>query len=122
MTIQGRVVRGVHKAQTYYGLPTANLELGTTPDLKFGVYVGTASVDGDASEYPCLICYGAGFTGGHPKFEVHLFGGQLDLYDKKLRVDVGEWVSDLVPFRGEHEMKKKIEEDVRLAKQLLGIT
>lgn len=112
MRLIGTVVQGEKKAGKEYDLPTANLALTTPADLAPGIYVGQASYGGQT--FPCIISQGT-------KFEVHLFGHEADLYGKELTVDVGEKVSDFVPFENDAQMKEKIAQDVAEAKGLLGL-
>lgn len=112
--ISGVVIVGEGKAGKEYNLPTANLRLYREPDLDYGVYAATASVDGKT--HKAIVSYGARMT---EKFEVHLFKFSGDLYGKDVDVAIQQKVSDMLPFVDEASMRKKVREDIRLAKKVL---
>lgn len=109
MTVSGLVVPGEGKAGNYYGIPTANID-ASPAGLDPGVYCGLATIEGTA--VPCILSYGS-------KLEAHLIDWNGDLYGRTLTVEVGERVSEFVPFHGEEQMKRKILEDVAKAKYVL---
>ncbi len=111
MTIKGKVIPGEGKAGRYYKTPTANLSVAPA-GLAKGVYAGFATLDG--ATWPSVICWGE-------KFEAHLFGYDGDLYGKEVTVEIKEKVSDLESFKGEAQMRRKIESDVARAKAILNV-
>lgn len=116
MIIHGTVIKGQGLAGKMFGTPTANLELQAPLDIPTGVYIGRTSYKGAAM--PSVICYG---TDNNRKFEVHLLGFSGDLLGETLSVEIGDKVSDLIPWESEEKMREKIFDDVRKAQILLGL-
>lgn len=112
MTVSGQVVRGLGMAGKTLGCPTANLKLDFPAALGHGVYVGVATL-GD-QRYPAAICFGAD---GKQKFEVHLLDQDMDLLYENMEVDVGQKISELVPWESEEQMRNKVQNDIALARQ-----
>lgn len=116
MIARGVVIKGEGTAGKVFGTPTANLALEEAISLPFGVYIGRTSLDG--SVYPSVICYGAG---SKHKFEVHLLGTTQELVGRTLSVEIGDKVSDLIPWESEEVMRAKIYDDISKAQALLGL-
>ncbi|MBI2473098.1 riboflavin kinase [Candidatus Uhrbacteria bacterium] len=115
LTFSGRVEQGEGMA-TRLGCPTANIAIKAgllIPGL--GVYVGEADLQG--VRYPALICISDGRTGVNLKMEVHLLGFNQDLTGKYLHVILHEKLRDIVPFPGEEEMARMIENDLFQARE-----
>lgn len=116
MIVRGTVVRGKGQAGKIFGTPTANLELAAPLSIPIGVYIGRTSYKGSA--LPSVICYG---SDGDNKFEVHLIGVDMNLLGETLSVEIGDKVSDLVPWESEEKMRAKIYSDIQKAQALLGL-
>ncbi len=116
MIVRGVVIKGEGTAGKVFGTPTANLALEQAIVLPYGVYIGRTSVDGKM--YPSVICYGAG---GKDKFEVHLLRTKQELVGAMLSVEIGDKVSDLIPWESEEVMRAKIYDDIGKAQSLLGL-
>ena len=109
--LEGRVVHGQHRGRTI-GMPTANLDCGEQLIPADGVYAGRCSVDG--IPYPVALSIGTNPTFGDPsrQVEAHLVGYSGDLYDRELRVEVGDWVRETVKFDGVKALKAQMRRDV----------
>ncbi len=110
LKFHGRVEKGEGIARTL-GCPTANIavEQGTViPAL--GVYVGDTELE--SVHYPSLICINDGRTGINLKMEVHLLDQTMDLANRKLTIVLLEKIRDLIPFPGNEEMARIIQEDM----------
>ena len=116
MKFVGTVVKGEGFAMLAFGLPTANLDMEGAVSLAPGVYVGYAEVD--QVRYNSVIYVG---PQGSEKFEVHLFGFAGELYGEELEVEVGEMISQYVPWESEEQMKTKVAGDVALAKEFFKL-
>ncbi|MBI1907965.1 riboflavin kinase [Candidatus Uhrbacteria bacterium] len=116
MIVRGTVVRGQGLAGKMFGTPTANLALEAPLGIPAGVYIGRTSYKGTA--LPSIICYGAD---GLKKFEVHILNADLELMGETLAVEIGDKVSDLIPWESEEVMRKKIYDDIAKAQVLLGL-
>lgn len=116
LTVDGRVEKGEGMA-TKLGCPTANIAVeqgAIIPAL--GVYVGMTLFEGN--RYPSLICINDGRTGLNLKMEVHLMDQtELQLTNKYIRVMLYEKIRDLIPFPGDEEMTRIIQQDLTNAKQ-----
>jgi len=116
----GRVEKGEGMA-TRMGCPTANIAVeqgAVIPAL--GVYVGNTELEGTL--YPSLICINDGRTGYRLKIEVHLLDQKdIDLTGKRLNVVLCNKIRDLVPFPGEDEMAKIIQDDIQKAGEWFAV-
>lgn len=115
MIVRGIVVKGLGLAGKIFGTPTANIALEAPLSLPPGVYIGRTSYNGVA--HPSVICYGAD---GNGKFEVHLLNVDLQLLGATLAVEIGDKVSDLIPWESIEAMRTKIYDDITKAQALLG--
>ncbi len=116
LILRGRVISGEGMAGSVLHCPTANIaveEGAIIPGL--GVYVGEAKVDTIC--YPALVCISDGRTGSNLKMEVHLLDQTLELKEKYLEVEIFERLRDIIPFPGEKEMARVIEQDLLRAKE-----
>lgn len=116
MIVRGTVVQGQQLAGKIFGTPTANLVLEAPISLPPGVYIGRTSYQGTA--HPSVICYGAD---GKNKFEVHLLNVDVALLGETLAVEIGDKVSDLIPWQSVEVMRAKIYDDISKAQALLGL-
>lgn len=114
LTFRGRVERGEGMARRL-GCPTANIAIEQgiiIPAL--GIYVGEAEVD--HMRFPSLICVSDGRTGVNLKMEVHLLDQEKELAGKSMTVVLLEKLRDIIPYPGEEEMAKLIQEDMKKSK------
>ncbi|MEK7105643.1 MAG: riboflavin kinase [Patescibacteria group bacterium] len=95
MRITGKVIHGEGKGKLY-GVPTANLAV-QPEGLQPGIYVGSVQ-NAEQAAAPCIISW-------NQTFEVHVLDWSGDLYEQELQVEVGDRVSDFVPFESERQMK-----------------
>lgn len=110
LTFYGRVERGEGMARRL-GCPTANIAIEQgiiIPAL--GIYVGEAEVD--HVKYSALICINDGRTGLNLKMEVHLLDQEMELVGKMISVIILEKIRDLIPYPGEEEMARVIQDDM----------
>lgn len=115
ITFSGRVEVGEGYAHCL-GCPTANIavEQGVLiPGL--GVYVGETQYNGIL--YPSLVFINSGRTGYHLKMEVHLIDQNVALVGEHLNVTLLQKMRDVIPFPGEKEMSRIIQQDLVKAKQ-----
>ena len=110
--ISGIVTRGKKIARDL-GFPTANFfpkDLLIKP--KFGVY--KVLVNG---KYKGVMNFGTKPTLGSspPLFEVHIFNFNQDLYNKKITVELLEFIREEKKFSGIEELKNQIKKDCEIA-------
>ncbi len=117
--VTGEVIAGKRLGRTL-GFPTANLALPQGQALPpFGVYAAWVSVGG--RRYPSVLNLGAHPTapGGSATIEAHLIGAELDLYGKRMRVELDAFLRPERKFADLNALKARIREDTRIAAGLL---
>jgi riboflavin kinase/FMN adenylyltransferase len=117
----GRVVQGDQRGREI-GFPTANLEAGPLLLPKDGVYAVVARVLDEAG---APLLHGVANLGNRPTFEagrsveVHLFGFDGDLYEKRLRVGFVARIRGESKFDGLEALCEQINRDCDQAKNAL---
>lgn len=122
-SLQGMVVSG-HQMGRLIGFPTANVEVEAEKLLPAcGVYAVRATVD-DAP-YDGMLCIGHRPTmhnGDDISIEANLFGFCGDLYGKQITLSLTDRLRDEKPFSSVHALQLQLEQDARLAKEILSKT
>ena len=121
--IEAPVVAGDRRGRTI-GFPTANLDLGEYLRPRSGVYAVRAGRDeGDATVWHD----GVANVGNRPtvggavvNLEVFLFDFSGDLYGRKLRVELVEFVRAEKKFDGLDQLKAQIARDCESARSILA--
>jgi riboflavin kinase/FMN adenylyltransferase len=121
--IEGRVRRGDARGRLL-GFPTANMWLGDYQRPALGVYAVRARVD-ESAEPPVLagvanLGLRPTFGGSEPRLEVHLFDFQGDLYGRRLRVELVDFLRPERKFDGIEALKAQIAADAQAAKTALA--
>jgi riboflavin kinase/FMN adenylyltransferase len=126
---RGVVVRGDGRGRKL-GFPTANLRLENKLALPYGVYAAhaVAQVGGQTQYYQCVTNVGVRPTfydaeGGRQipvLVETHLLDASPDLYGNTLEVRFVQRLRSEKRFSGVDELKKQIEQDIGLARRILG--
>jgi riboflavin kinase/FMN adenylyltransferase len=116
----GRVLHG-DKRGRQIGFPTANIQPVTTLMLpRYGVYVVRTVIEGKTVGGVANIGLRPTVGGDtRPRFEVHLFDYEGDLYGKKLAVDLLTHVRAEKRFDSFAELTHQIEQDAHAARQYL---
>lgn len=118
--IEGRVAQGDRRGRTI-GFPTANLWLGEYVRPRLGVYAVMAHADGRALPGVANLGLRPTFGGDRePRLEVHLFDFAGDLYGRRLRVDLVEFLRPEQRFEGLEALKAQIGRDAEAARALLA--
>lgn len=123
--IEARVIQGDQRGRTI-GFPTANLALGTYLRPARGVYAVRVTIDGDPGETETLHI-GVANIGRRPTFasetdllEVFLFDFDGDLYGKRVRVALVDFLRPEKKFDGIDQLKAQIARDSDQARQILA--
>jgi riboflavin kinase/FMN adenylyltransferase len=118
--IAGRVRRGHRRGHTL-GFPTANLSLNQLFKPRLGIYAIRAAV-GNGEWLPGVASIGVNPTFGvsAPVLEVHLFNRSDDLYGKRLKVELAQFIRDERRFEDVEALKQQMAEDCTQAKELLN--
>lgn len=115
-TLTSRVFRG-----TGFGsldsFPTLNLNPNIVRHLD-GIYAVRVWWKGQM--VPAIAFIGQTQPNEH-KFEVHLFGLEVDLYGEKVEVQIIERLRDVEDFASKNDLENQIKEDCIQAKQILNV-
>ncbi len=122
--VTGTVVKGDARGRRI-GFPTANIPLGPLQNPAFGVYAVEVDLE-DSNGQIQQIGEGVANIGVRPTVqdrgvlcEAHLFDSDLNLYDKRLRVRLKEFLRQEKKFSDIEELIHQITLDVAEARQLL---
>ncbi|HEY5089928.1 MAG TPA: bifunctional riboflavin kinase/FAD synthetase [Polyangia bacterium] len=124
--IEGRVVRGAARGQKL-GFPTANVVPEGELVPKLGIYAARARLlDGPAAGavHPVALSVGRNPTFAGPagqggiSVEAHLLDFDGDLYDRRLRLEIGERLRDEQRFDSIPELVAQIQADVERVRGL----
>ncbi len=117
--IEGVVVKGSGEGRKI-GIPTANIQSNDDfSQINQGVYAVLVRVN--EKTYKGVAHYGprAVFNDFIPQFEVHIFEYDGDLYNKKLEVELIEFIRPTIKFSGLKEMLEIIKKDISTARKIL---
>lgn len=109
--LEGPVIKGYQRGRTI-GIPTANLDCGDQMAPADGVYAGRVDVDG--VHYPVALSIGTLPTFGEydRQVEGYLIGFDGDLYGRRLRIEVIDWIREQQKYDGLEPLKAAIARDV----------
>jgi len=120
--ISGRVIHGERRGHSI-GFPTANIRPGQAMCPKLGVYAVQAAIETDNEpvwqDGVANIGIRPTFGGNGIILEAHLFAFDDDLYGKRLRVRLIDFLRPEKKFDGIDELKAQIASDVAKAKEVL---
>jgi riboflavin kinase / FMN adenylyltransferase len=131
--IEGRVMRGDARGRTI-GFPTANLWLGEYLRPALGVYAVRVTIAEPRLGSGRTLTEQANWIGGvanlglrptfgglaEPRLEVHLFDYAGDLYGRRLRVGLIEYLRPEQKFDGLEALKRQIARDAETARKALA--
>ncbi len=121
--IEGRVVPGERRGRTI-GFPTMNIELGEYMRPALGVYAVRAAIEepGEAVWHDGVANLGHRPTvdGTRLLLEVHLFDFDRDVYGRRVRVALIEYIRAEQRFDGLEALRAQIAEDWAVARRILG--
>jgi riboflavin kinase / FMN adenylyltransferase len=102
------------------GIPTANLKIEGQMLPAQAVYAGRCRI-GDRV-YAAAVNIGTTPTFGQnlPQVEAHLIGFQGDLYDRRLDLELLDWLRDQYKFPNVDALKAQIERDKAVCVDILG--
>ncbi len=123
--LSGRVVHGDHRGHGL-GFPTANIHLGRHIRPANGIYAVRVMVEGEENQQ---WLDGAANIGVRPTFagdgillEVFLLDFDADLYGKRLRVRLIDYLRQEKKFDGLDALKAQIAQDTKTARKILAAT
>lgn len=124
--IDGRVDHGDQRGRTI-GFPTANVAMGGYLRPKAGVYAVRAGIEPATEGGHEIEWYGGvANIGDRPtvggtdfRLEAHLFDFSGDIYERRIRVQLIDWVRPEMKFSGLPALKEQIARDSETARGLL---
>jgi riboflavin kinase/FMN adenylyltransferase len=112
MIIKGKVGKGRGIGKTI-GYPTANIDCN--PDLENGVFYSLVRLK--KNWLPAILIKGVIPKGA----EIYLPDWSGDLYGKKIEVKILEKIRDIINFDRKEDLIKKIEEDIKKAREHFNV-
>src|SRR5690606_21530639 len=103
--VSGKVEHGI-KVGRMLGFPTANIRLDLQLDKPYGVYLVNVQVE--KTKKKGLLYYGPRKTEGLPEAivcEITLLEFEGDLYDKKIRFNIGKFIRKPMQFDSAEALK-----------------
>jgi riboflavin kinase/FMN adenylyltransferase len=121
-TVEGVVEHGAKRGRDL-GFPTANLRVPERILLpRLGVYAGWMRWRG--ARYPVVMNVGVNPTFGDretPILEVHVLDFDENLYDETVEIDFTHRLRDEMKFEGAEPLVRQMRDDVKRARELLGV-
>ncbi|HRY82756.1 MAG TPA: riboflavin kinase [Candidatus Moranbacteria bacterium] len=108
LKIAGKVIHG-RKEGRRFGFPTANLKFNGK--LEAGVYSGWVAIQGQ--KYKAGIIYKAGAD----IIEMHILDFSGDLYGKKIGLEIGKKIRNIINFKNNSELISQIKKDLEIIKK-----
>jgi riboflavin kinase/FMN adenylyltransferase len=105
---EGNVIHG-QKEGRKLGFPTANVEFAG--EMEEGVYAGWAVVDG--KRYKAGIMYRNGTT----ILEAYILDFSGDIYGKKIELEVGEKIREIIRFETDKELIEQVKKDIEMIRK-----
>ena len=127
--IDGRVDHGDKRGRTI-GFPTANVAMTGYLHPKAGVYAVRVGIEppGTGADREIAWYGGVANIGDRPtvagtdfRLEAHLFDFAEDIYERKVRVQLIDWVRPEMKFAGLVELKAQIARDAAAARAILDL-
>lgn len=110
------IVSSNNKMGRTIGFNTANMILdNNTIKPKYGVYKSIATIPHLKQKLPSITNFGVRPTIDSSKkeiFETHILNFNNDIYDKKITVELTDFIRDEKKFNNLDELKKQIKEDI----------
>lgn len=121
-TIIGKVVKG-RRLGRKIGFPTANLKIVNKVYPPYGVYGVKLKIENDEKEYHGVMNIGENPTlkPGEHSIEVHILDFSKDIYNKKIFVEVIEFIRDEKKFDKVEDLIEAIREDLVLWREKISL-
>ncbi|MDQ2081887.1 bifunctional riboflavin kinase/FAD synthetase [Xanthobacteraceae bacterium Astr-EGSB] len=119
--VTGEVVHGDKRGREL-GFPTANLRLDPEVPLRYGVYAVRVSIDGRLHDGVANFGRRPMFDTGAVLLEAFVFDFSGDIYGATIDVSFTDWIRPEMTFGSIDELVRRMGEDSRRARTLLGRT
>jgi riboflavin kinase/FMN adenylyltransferase len=117
--LSGTVIHGDKRGREL-GFPTANLKPDPTCGLRHGIYAVRAAVGGRRHDGVASFGRRPMFDAGTVLLEIFLFDFSGDLYGADMDVAFIGFLRDEAKFASAEELIRQMQEDARLAREVLG--
>jgi|TARA_B100001094_G_C18133857_1_gene773844 riboflavin kinase / FMN adenylyltransferase len=114
-SIEGKVVKGNQRGRKI-GFPTCNIRLNDYVLPKLGVYAVLVENNLFKKKGIANIGFRPTFNGKKLFLEVNIFGINLNLYNKMLKISFIKFIRREKKFKGVIQLKQQIKKDITLAK------
>ena len=115
-SIIGKVIKGKRRGRKI-GFPTCNIELKNYIIPKLGVYSVKVESKYFRKKGIANIGYRPTFNGSKLLLEVNIFGINLNLYKKTIKISFTKFIRKEKKFKGIKELKQQIKKDIAIAKK-----
>ena len=115
-SIIGKVIKGKKRGRKI-GFPTCNIDLKNYIVPKLGVYSVIVETKNFKKKGIANIGYRPTFNGSKLLLEVNIFGINLNLYKKTIKVIFIKFIRPEKKFKGFKELKQQIKKDIAIAKK-----
>ena len=113
------VVRHGEKLGRTLGFPTANISLPPGTELRHGIYAVRAAVaPGEIHDGVASFGRRPTFDDGAPLFETHLFDFEGDLYDRRIEVELLDWIRPEEKFPSAEALVAAMQGDAAKARSI----
>lgn len=117
-SIEGRVIHGDKRGRDI-GYPTANIAMGELFRPRYGVYAVRMMVGGEVFAGMANLGVRPMFEVKEPLLEVHAFDMREDLYGKRVRVELVDFIREEAYFDSLDALKSRIAKDEAVARAML---
>ena len=114
--VEGEVIKGLQRGRKM-GFPTCNLKLNNYIVPRLGVYSVIVKTNSFKRRGIANIGYRPTFQGRNLLLEVNIFGINVNLYKKIIKVEFTKFIRAEKFFKGITQLKQQIEKDIIIAKK-----
>ena len=115
-SVIGEVIKGEQRGRKI-GFPTCNINLEEYVVPKLGVYSVIIETESFKRKGIANIGYRPTFNGSKLLLEVNIFGINLNLYKKIIKVNFLKFIRPEKKFKGIKQLKQQIKKDIAIAKK-----
>lgn len=122
-SVQGSVIRGQNLANKI-GFPTANVRTNIKQiHPKFGVYQSLVTINNSNQKLPAITNFGIKPTVTNninkPLYETHILNFTDDIYDKKIKIELVNFIRDEQKFNDITELTYQIKKDIMKVRNII---
>jgi len=114
--VEGKVIKGKRRGRKI-GFPTCNLKLREYIVPRLGVYAVIVNFDKFKKKGIANVGYRPTFNGQNLLLEVNIFGINMNLYNKVIKVNFIKFIRPEKKFKSLEVLKKQIKTDINQVKK-----